>query len=111
MAKVFHGDKKTMSYYDDAKDNRRFVDCQALEPIGTRPPYTNDQYMQFYIGLYDGSLLRDNSDPSGNFPHFGDCPSGQTSEFCTGWHFGWNYNEAEINPPSPANCPENGIKG
>jgi hypothetical protein len=77
-----------------------------VEPIGTLPVHTNDHYMQFWIGYQDGSILRDNSDPSGNFPHFGDCPSGNSAEFCAGWKFGWNMEEAEINPPSPSKCPE-----
>ncbi|MFZ0514742.1 MAG: hypothetical protein WAM14_24270 [Candidatus Nitrosopolaris sp.] len=105
----FHGDNQSITYYKEGKWNRGYVDCGANEPIGTLPVHTNDNYMQFYIGLNDGAMLRDNSDPSGNYPYFGDCPSGQTTEFCMGWKFGWNYQEAEINPPSPSKCPENGI--
>ena len=101
-----------MSYYNESEQNRLFVDCGANLPIGTLPAQTDDHYMQFYIGMEDGGILRDNSDPSGNYPHFGDCPSGQTAEFCAGWKFGWNNDEALINPSEPVDskCYADSIK-
>jgi hypothetical protein len=100
----FHGDKKSLEYYDQGIWLRTFVKCDALEPIGTLPAHTNDNYIHFYIGFHDGSTLRDNSDPSGNST-LGTCPSGHSTEYCAGYSFGWNNDESVINPPSPVNCP------
>jgi hypothetical protein len=99
---LFQNDDKAKTVYDEAKDTRLFVQCGANYPIGTFPVQTDDNYRSFWIGYEDGGLLRDNSDPPGNFPHFGDCPSGQTAEFCAGWKFGWNFEESQINPPDPS---------
>jgi len=109
---LFQNDDKAKTVYDEAKDTRLFVQCGANDPIGTLPVQTDDNYRSFWIGYEDGALLRDNSDPSENFPTFGDCPSGQTAEFCTGWKFGWNFEESQINPPSPGDskCFSDSIK-
>ncbi|HXP52350.1 MAG TPA: hypothetical protein VN922_20520 [Bacteroidia bacterium] len=108
----FHGNDEAMNHYKDGKVTHLFVKCGANSPIGTLPVDTNDNYTEFWIGYNDGAILRDNSDPSGNVPHFGDCPSNQTSEFCAGWKFGWYNEEALINPPDPSDpkCYPDSIK-
>jgi hypothetical protein len=108
----FHGNDEAMNHYKDGKVTHLFVKCGANSPIGTLPIDTSDNYTEFWIGYNDGAILRDNSDPSGNVPHFGDCPSNQTSEFCAGWKFGWYNEEALINPPDPSDpkCYPDSIK-
>jgi hypothetical protein len=109
---VLQNDDKAKTAYDDAKETRLFVQCGANAPIGTFPVQTDDNYRSFWIGFEDGTILRDNSDPSGNYRAFGDCPSGQSAEFCKGWNFGWYFDEAQINPPDPSDpkCYADSIK-
>jgi hypothetical protein len=95
----------TMTYYKQGAGIRSDVECGDQEPIGTLPTHPDDNYKLFYEGYHDGSLLRDSSDPGEDPNNNPNCPLGHSTEYCAGFKFGWNNDEALINPPDDYDCP------
>ncbi|MGA9153129.1 MAG: hypothetical protein WBZ36_21335 [Candidatus Nitrosopolaris sp.] len=59
----------------------------------------DDNYLDYYIGVYDSAVAADNdnssSDPGNNIHNA--CPSGHTHEYCEGWKAGYQYESYLLN--------------
>jgi hypothetical protein len=75
---------KYITGYRDAGDDRA-----NFGNIGGLPAYTNDNYRDFYLGMYQGAVHTDEQlDRSGIGQWSTICPLGATTEYCAGYRFG-----------------------
>jgi hypothetical protein len=83
----------TFNYKLGAADRVRY-DNDGVTLVAP-PAYTNDNYSDFYLGMYQGANAAvkgyDNSDM-----HYDSCPLGHTAEYCAGWKSGYNHDADEL---------------
>jgi hypothetical protein len=97
MGKPFHWDKQATQYYTQGLWLRAEMKCGGIDPLGTFPNKTNDNYKQFYIGYNDGATNADNTYDAANGT--GICPSKHTKEYCMGWKIGYNNDDDVLAEP------------
>ena len=60
-----------------------------------RPAHTNDNYLDYYIGVYNGAVAADNDNNADGTHNY--CPSGHTQEYCVGHKAGYSVEEYLLN--------------